>query len=116
ILQPALPRARIRVIRIEIGRRLYLPYLLLPHGVKMALLSPANREQLRRINAAGNEAHFSGEAARDYDQIHRFGATEQHEFPATALVGETWAPGGYGRALELGAGSGYFTSMIARRA
>ena len=104
------------MIRIEIGRRFYLPYLLLAHGTKMSLLSAADRERLRRINDAGNEAHFSGQAAVAYDRIHRYGETEQHEFPAAALVGETWAPEGYGRALELGAGSGYFTRLLARRA
>jgi len=104
------------VIRIEIGRRNYLLYLLLPHRLKVALLSPASREKLDRINRGFNEALYSGEGAAAYDRIHRYTEEEQHEYPSRALVADVWAPRGYGRALELGAGSGFFTALIARRA
>ncbi|MBI2526461.1 MAG: class I SAM-dependent methyltransferase [Candidatus Rokubacteria bacterium] len=104
------------MIRIEIGRRNYLLYLLLPHPLKLALLSPASRERLDRINRAFNEEIYSGERAAAYDSIHGYAEAEQHEYPAQPLVASHWAPEGYGRALELGAGSGYFTALIARRA
>ncbi len=77
---------------IEIGERNYLLYLV-PHR------------------------------ATEYDRIHRYEDDARHEYPARLLVTEVWsAPGrgagegGYGRVLELGAGSGYFTALIARRA
>jgi ubiquinone/menaquinone biosynthesis C-methylase UbiE len=104
------------VIRIEIPGRHYLLYLLLPHPVKMALLSPAAHRRLDRINAGFNEALYSGEGARAYDRIHRYAEAEQHDYPAALLVDRVWAPAGYGRALEIGAGSGYFTTRVARRA
>lgn len=101
---------------IEIGRRNYLLYLVLPHPVKMALLSEASRSKLDAINRRFNEKAYSGEGATNYDQIHRYGEAEQHDHPCRMLIEEVWAPQGYGRALDLGAGSGYFTTMIARRA
>jgi len=104
------------VISIEIARRHYLLYLLLPHWAKVALLSPGSRARLDRINLAFNDTLYSGEGAEDYDRIHAYGTEQQHEYPAHALVESVWAPEGYGRALELGAGSGYFTTAIARRA
>jgi ubiquinone/menaquinone biosynthesis C-methylase UbiE len=104
------------VITIEIGRRNYLLYLLLPHPQKVALLSPGSRASLDRINRGFNEGLYSGEGAIAYDAIHRYGADEQQEEPFRTLVAERWVDGGYGRALELGAGSGYFTALIARHA
>jgi SAM-dependent methyltransferase len=104
------------MIRIEIGQRNYLLYLLLPHPLKIALLSPASREKLDRINRGFNEALYSGEGAAAYDRIHRYAEEEQHEIPSRGLVADVWAPEGYGHALELGAGSGFFTTLIARRA
>ena len=104
------------MIRIEIGRRNYLLYLLLPHRIKSRLLTPSSRAKLDRINRGFNETLYSGEGARDYDQIHRYAEDEQHEYPARPLVAEIWAGGGYGQALEVGAGSGYFTTLIARGA
>jgi ubiquinone/menaquinone biosynthesis C-methylase UbiE len=101
---------------IDIGRRSYLLYLLLPHGLKMRLLTPASRGRLDAINRDFNAHRYSGEGARAYDRIHRYAEADQHEYPAQALVEEVWAARGYGRALELGAGSGYFTALIARRA
>jgi ubiquinone/menaquinone biosynthesis C-methylase UbiE len=103
-------------VRIEIGRRHYLPYLLLPHPVKMALLSQASRQRLDTINRAFNERIYSSEGATEYDRIHRYDEAEQQDYPVRGLVDGGWAAGGYGRALELGAGSGYFTVMIARHA
>jgi ubiquinone/menaquinone biosynthesis C-methylase UbiE len=105
------------LISIEIAHRHYLLYLLLPHGPKVALLSPGSRARLDRINLAFNEALYSGNGAADYDRIHRYVEDEAHEYPTRALVEDVWpGPTGYGRALELGAGSGYFTAAIARRA
>jgi ubiquinone/menaquinone biosynthesis C-methylase UbiE len=104
------------VIDIEIGRRNYLLYLLLPHRLKSRLLTPASRAKLDRINRAFNETIYSGAGASGYDQIHRYAEDEQHEYPARPLVAEIWPEGGYGRALEVGAGSGYFTTLIARHA
>jgi SAM-dependent methyltransferase len=101
---------------IEIGRRNYLLYLVLPHLVKMALLSDASRAKLDAINRLSNETIFSGDGAVNYDLNHRYGEAEQHDHPCRRLIEELWAPEGYGRALDLGAGSGYFTTMIARRA
>lgn len=104
------------MISIEIARRHYLLYLLLPHRVKVALLSPGSRARLDRINTVFNDTLYSGEGAADYDRIHRYATDEAHEYPTRALVESVWAPQGYGHALELGAGSGYFTAAIARRA
>jgi ubiquinone/menaquinone biosynthesis C-methylase UbiE len=104
------------VIRIEIGRRNYLLYLLLPHRLKSRLLTPASRAKLDRINRAFNETIYSGVGASAYDRIHRYAEDEQHEYPARPLVADVWPGEGYGRALEVGAGSGYFTTLIARHA
>ena len=104
------------MIDIEIGRRNYLLYLLLPHLSKTSLLTEDSRRKLDRINQLVNEAIHSGERATSYDQAHRYDEKEQLEYPARILVTESWAPGGYGRVLEVGAGTGYFTAMIARRA
>ncbi len=101
---------------IEIGRRNYLLYLVLPHPLKVALLSGTSRAKLDAINRRFNETAYAGEGASLYDQIHRYAEAEQHDHPCRTLIEETWAPEGYGRALDLGAGSGYFTTMIARRA
>src|SRR5438445_1660340 len=101
---------------IEIGSRNYLLYLVLPHPVKMAFLSETSRTKLETINQLFNETAYSGEGASNYDQIHRYAEAEQHEHPCRTLIEHVWAPEGYGRALDLGAGSGYFTTMIARRA
>jgi ubiquinone/menaquinone biosynthesis C-methylase UbiE len=102
-------------LRIEIGRCHYLAYLLLPHRAKVALLSAESRRKLDAINRTFNEGMYSGEGAREYDRIHRYAEAEQHDYPVRALI-EEWAVGGYGAALELGAGSGFFTRLIARHA
>jgi ubiquinone/menaquinone biosynthesis C-methylase UbiE len=104
------------VIRIEIGRRHYLLYLLLPHPLKWRLLTAASRAKLERINRTFNETIYSGPGASAYDRIHRYAEDEQHEYPARPLVERVWPGAGYGRALEVGAGSGYFTTLIARHA
>jgi len=104
------------MIDIEIGRRNYLLYLLLPHLSKTSLLTEASRLKLDRINQVVNEAIHSGERATSYDRAHRYDEEEQLEYPTRALVSETWAPDGYGRTLDVGAGTGYFTAMVARRA
>jgi ubiquinone/menaquinone biosynthesis C-methylase UbiE len=61
---------------------------------------------------------YSGDGATEYDRIHSYEDDAQHEYPARALVSLVWGAdaSGYGDALELGAGSGYFTALIARRA
>lgn len=104
------------MIRIEIAERNYLLYLLLSHPAKIARLSPASRERLDRINRGFNESIYSGQGATAYDTAHRYAEEEQHEYPARALIDRVWAPDGYGRILELGSGTGYFTARIARRA
>ena len=108
---------------IEIGGRNYLLYLVLPHPMKIALLSGESRARLDRINSGLNERAYSGEGAEEYDRIHRYEGDAQHEYPARLLVEKVWGAGtrpgsvgDYGRALEIGAGSGYFTTLIARRA
>lgn len=107
---------------IEIGGRNYLLYLLLPHPWKMAFLSRESGAGLDRINSEFKEHVFSGDGAIEYDRIHRYEDDAQHQYPVGVLISKVWgAPGGagddcYGRALELGAGSGYFAAMIARRA
>jgi SAM-dependent methyltransferase len=106
------------VTLIEIGKRNYLLYLILSHPTKMALLSQDSRARLDRINAGFNDRVYSGEGATEYDRIHSYEDDAQHEYPARALVADVWGAdgSGYGDALELGAGSGYFTALIARRA
>jgi ubiquinone/menaquinone biosynthesis C-methylase UbiE len=103
-------------VRIEIGRRHCLAYLLLPHPVKIALLSQESRRRLDAINRAFNERIYSSEGATEYDRIHRYAEAEQHDYPVRELVDSRWVAGGYGCALELGAGSGYFTTLIAAHA
>jgi SAM-dependent methyltransferase len=94
----------------------FLLYLVLPQPAKMALLPEELRGQLDRINLAANVGMYSGSGATAYDTTHRYADLDHHEYPAQQLVGDVWPDGGYGRALELGAGSGYFTRLIARRA
>ncbi len=103
--------------QLEIGERYHhLLYLLLPHSVKMKLLSESSRAQLDEINRWFNETTYSGDAAASYDQLHRYGEAEQHDCPLRELVEGVWAREAYGRAIEIGAGSGYVTGMIARQA
>jgi hypothetical protein len=71
---------------IEIGRRNYLLYLVLPHPVKMALLSEDSRAKLDAINRLSNETSFSGDGASNYDQNHRYGEAEQHDHPCRRLI------------------------------
>ena len=94
----------------------FLLYLVLPQPAKMALLPDELRGQLDRINLAANVGMYSGCGATAYDATHRYSEAEHHEYPAQQLVEDVWPGRGYGRALELGAGSGYFTRLIARRA
>jgi len=103
------------MLRIDIPKRNYLLYLVLPHPVKIALLTPASRTMLDRVNREANEQSFSGEAATQYDARHRYDEAEQHDYPARHLI-ERWGQTPFGRALDVGAGSGYFTTIIARRA
>ena len=78
-------------MQIEIGRRHYLAYLLLPHPVKMALLSHASRTRLDTINRAFNERIYSSDGATEYDRIHRYDEAEQHDYPVRGLVDGQWA-------------------------
>ena len=94
----------------------FLLYIVLPQPAKMAFLPRDLKGQLDRINLAGNVGMYSGHGATAYDATHRYAEAEHHEYPAQPLVEEVWPGRGYGRALELGAGSGYFTRLIARRA
>lgn len=94
----------------------FLMYIVLPQPAKMALLPRELRGQLDRINLASNVGMYSGRGATAYDATHRYAEAEHHEYPAQQLVAEAWPGSGYGRALELGAGSGYFTRLIAARA
>jgi ubiquinone/menaquinone biosynthesis C-methylase UbiE len=94
----------------------FLLYIVLSQPAKMALLPHELKGQLERINLAANVAMYSGRGATGYDATHRYAEAEHHEYPALQLVEDLWPGGGYGRALELGAGSGYFTRLIARRA
>jgi ubiquinone/menaquinone biosynthesis C-methylase UbiE len=102
-------------MRIEIGARNYLLYKLLPHEMKMRMMPPDSAARLDDINERFNEQKHSGERATGYDRVHGYDA-EHHEATAKRLITERWAPGGYGDALEVGAGSGYFSVLIARRA
>ncbi len=103
--------------QLEIGEPHHqLLYLLLPHSMKMNLLSESSRARLEEINRRFNETAYSGDAAANYDQLHRYGEAEQHDCPLRELVEEVWAREPYGRAIEIGAGSGYVTEMIARQA
>lgn len=102
-------------MRIEIGARNYLLYKLLPHEMKMRMMPPDSAARLDDINERFNEQKHSGERATGYDRRHGYDA-EHHEETARQLVTERWAPDGYGDALEIGAGSGYFSVLIARRA
>jgi ubiquinone/menaquinone biosynthesis C-methylase UbiE len=91
-------------------------YVVLPQPAKMALLPRELRGQLDRINLAANIGMYSGRGATAYDATHRYAEADHHEYPAQQLVEGAWPGRGYGRALELGAGSGYFTQRIAARA
>jgi ubiquinone/menaquinone biosynthesis C-methylase UbiE len=104
------------MIWIEIARRHYLLYLLLPHPLRVTLLSEDDRARLDKINAANNERMYSGSGASAYDRIHRYEECEHHEYPGRALITQVWGRASYGRALDIGAGGGYFTSLIAERA
>ena len=94
----------------------FLVYLVLPQPAKMAFLPAELRGQLDRINLAANVGMYSESGATAYDATHRYADQDHHEYPAQQLVEAAWPGGGYGRALELGAGSGFFTRLIARRA
>jgi len=103
-------------LTIEIGKQHYLLYLLLPHAMKMRLLSADSRRKLDDINRMFTTAFFSGVAAVNYNQLHRYDEAKQHDFPLRELIDDRWVRTGYGRAIEIGAGSGYATALIARRA
>lgn len=57
---------------IEIGGRNYLLYLILPHPMKVALLTRESQGRLDRINTGFNEQVYSGEGVTEYDRIHRY--------------------------------------------
>jgi ubiquinone/menaquinone biosynthesis C-methylase UbiE len=101
---------------VKAGPWRFLLYIVLPQPAKMAVLPDELRGQLDRINLATNVGMYSGQGATAYDATHRYAEAEHHEYPAQQLVEDAWPGRGYGRALELGAGSGYFTRLIARRA
>jgi len=101
---------------VKSGPWRFLLYLVLPQPKKMAFLPSELRGQLDRINLAVNVGMYSGLGATAYDATHSYADAEHHEYPAQQLVEEAWAGQRYGRALELGAGSGYFTRIIAHRA
>jgi ubiquinone/menaquinone biosynthesis C-methylase UbiE len=101
---------------VKAGPWRFLLYIVLPQPAKMAFLPLDLKGQLDRINLAGNVGMYSGRGATAYDATHRYAEAEHHEYPAQQLVEDVWPGRGYGRALELGAGSGYFTRLIARRA
>ena len=94
----------------------FLMYLVLPQPAKLALLPVELRGRLGQINLAASVGMYSGAGASAYDATHRYAEAEHHEYPAQQLVEEVWPGRGYGRVLELGAGSGYFTRLIAARA
>lgn len=98
---------------MKAGSLRFLMYLLLPQPAKMAFLPAEVDGQLDRINLAANAAMYSGIGASGYDVAHRYEAAEHHEYPAQQLLEGPWRGGGYGRTLELGAGSGYFTRLVA---
>ena len=100
---------------VRSGSWSFLLYLVLPHPVKMRL-SPDLVDRLDRVNLAANVAMYSGSGASAYDQTHRYDEAEHHEYPFKPLVEALGDGKGYGRALDLGAGAGYFTCIIARRA
>jgi ubiquinone/menaquinone biosynthesis C-methylase UbiE len=101
---------------VKAGPWRFLLYIVLPQPAKMAFLPRDLKGQLDRINLAGNVGMYSGPGATGYEATHRYAEAEHHEYPAQQLVEDVWPGRGYGRALELGAGSGYFTRLIARRA
>jgi ubiquinone/menaquinone biosynthesis C-methylase UbiE len=101
---------------VNSGALRFLLYVVLPQPAKMGLLPRELKDQLDRINRAANVGMYSGRGATAYDATHRYGLAEHHEYPAQQLVEDAWPGRGYGRALELGAGSGYFTQRIAARA
>ena len=82
------------MIRIEIGARNCVLHLILPHPLKIVLLSPASREGLDRINRAFNETVYSGEGATAYDRIHRYaeGLCRPGGFVDVRIPGY-WIPG-----------------------
>jgi len=101
---------------VKAGPWRFLLYIVLPQPAKMAFLPDELTGQLDRINLAANVGMYSGCGATAYDATHRYAEAEHHEYPAQQMVEDVWPDRGYGRALELGAGSGYFTRLIARRA
>jgi ubiquinone/menaquinone biosynthesis C-methylase UbiE len=101
---------------VKSGPWRFLLYLVLPQPRKMAFLPSELNGQLDRINLASNVGMYSGRGATAYDVTHRYADAEHHEYPAQQLVEGAWAGQRYGRALELGAGSGFFTRLIAQRA
>ncbi len=101
--------------KIVIGRRNFLVYLVLPYRQRAAFMAPGSDLELDRINAAANQDAFAG-ARADYDAVHAYDGDAQTEYPTATLVSEIWPGQGYGRALDVGAGSGYFTERIARHA
>jgi hypothetical protein len=52
---------------IEICGQNYFLYLILPHPMKMALLSRESRARLDRINTGFNERVYSGQGAKEYE-------------------------------------------------
>jgi len=93
-----------------------LMYLVLPQPTNMAFLPTELKGRLGRINLAASLEMYSGSGASGYNATHGYAEADHHEYPSQQLVETVWSIGGYGRALDLGAGSGYFTRLLARRA
>ena len=105
-------------MRIEIGER---NYLAVPapaaSGARSRCCRASRGGGSTGINRGFNERIYSGEGAagvRPHPRLRGGGrSTSTRRGPGRTSA---WAAEGYGRALELGAGSGYFTTLIARRA
>src|SRR5262249_27073025 len=72
------------MLRIEVGRKHYILYLLLPHRRKVRLLSPASREALDEINRKA----IRGDRVAAYEQLHRYDAGASGEAPHRSAVGQ----------------------------
>ena len=116
--EPPVPARTVRraarlSMRIEIGHRNYLAYLLLSHPAKIARLSSESRQRLDDINRAFNERIYSGDGAREYDRIHRYAEADQNEANSERLSGP--GAGGRdvgGRRLRPGARAGRWQRLL----
>ncbi len=90
-------------------------YRILPYHIKENFLTQDSLRELDRINDVFNANAYSEERALNYDSLHLYKQDKHLDYPAEFLI-DQFANNSYlGTSVDIGAGSGFFTVLIAKR-